>query len=266
MAYIDTENGRANYYANEFDFDTMILEAPYTSKKYMDAIDEAISAGYKILVIDSISHEWIWCNETVNAMPGNSWANWGRIKRDNHNKFAEKIIQSPIHIIATARGKDKWLTEEKNGKQTPKKVGEGVVQEDNTEYNYTVTFQLAQDTNIASCSKDNTHIFEGRYEVLTEKDGNALYHWANSGDAVVATVKTTEEMPAEQFEKAEVPEETIDVVIAEITATFKSKMESGVDKETMYSAIAEVNGGKKSWMGIKDISKAKEILEIVQKF
>ena len=29
--------------------------------------------------------------------------------------------------------------------------------------------------------KDNTGLFNNRYDVLTEKDGEALYDWANSG-------------------------------------------------------------------------------------
>lgn len=262
IAYIDTENNRSAYYADQFDFDSMVLDAPYSSKKYIEAIDEAIDAGYKVLVIDSTSHEWMWCNETVNAMPGNSFQNWGRVKRDHHNKFAEKVIQSPIHIICTARGKDKWTTEDKNGKMAPKKVGEGIVQEDNTEYNYTLTFQLSQDTNIAACSKDNTHLFEGRYEVLTEKDGENIYKWANSGNAVVATVKTSDEAP-DKFEK---PECDINTIIKDITDTFKASMERGVSKDDMYSAIAKINNGNKSWMSVKDVGKAKEILELVKSF
>jgi hypothetical protein len=35
----------------------------------------------------------------------------------------EKILQAPLHIIATVRGKDEYVLEEKNGKQVPKKVG-----------------------------------------------------------------------------------------------------------------------------------------------
>lgn len=70
IAYIDTENNRSAYYADQFDFDSMVLNTPYSSKKYIEAIDEAIDAGYKVLIIDSTSHEWMWCNETVNSMPG----------------------------------------------------------------------------------------------------------------------------------------------------------------------------------------------------
>ena len=70
IAAIDTENGRIKYYANDFDFDDLQLEEPYTSEKYIEAIQAAIDAGYRTIIVDSISHEWMWCNETVNKMPG----------------------------------------------------------------------------------------------------------------------------------------------------------------------------------------------------
>ena len=181
IAAIDTEAGRIRYYANEFDFSDMQLTEPFTPEKYIEAINEAVSSGFKVLIIDSISHEWNYCVDIHDKMPGNSWTNWSRVT-PRHDAFIEKILQAPIHIIATVRGKDEYVLEEKNGKQTPKKVGLGFKQRDGVEYNYTATFNIAQDTHIAEATKDNTHIFEGRYEVLTEKDGEALYDWANTGE------------------------------------------------------------------------------------
>lgn len=181
IAAIDTEAGRIRYYANEFDFSDMQLTEPFTPEKYIEAINEAVNSGFKVLIIDSISHEWNYCVDIHDKMSGNSWTNWSKVT-PRHDAFMEKILQAPIHIIATVRGKDEYVLEEKNGKQTPKKVGLGFKQRDGVEYNYTATFNIAQDTHIAEATKDNTHIFEGRYEVLTEKDGEALYDWANTGE------------------------------------------------------------------------------------
>lgn len=181
IAAIDTEAGRIRYYANEFEFSDMQLTEPFTPEKYISAIEDAVNSGFKVLIIDSISHEWNYCVDIHDKMPGNSWTNWSKVT-PRHDAFMEKILQAPIHIIATVRGKDEYVLEEKNGKQTPKKVGLGFKQRDGVEYNYTATFNIAQDTHIAEATKDNTHIFEGRYEVLTEKDGEALYDWANAGE------------------------------------------------------------------------------------
>lgn len=214
IAYIDTENNRSLYYANEFDFSQAPLEEPYEPRKYIDAIQSAIDAGFKVVVIDSLSHEWLWCNDTVNNMAGNSFQSWGKVKTKFHFPFMEYILQSPCHIIATARGKDKWTLDEKDGKKTPRKVGEGSVQSDDTEYNYTVTFNLAQDSHIATCTKDNTHIFEDRFAVLTEADGKRIYEWANTGEVpapkkVVSAIQTPSEIEQKQNEL----KETIDVVL-----------------------------------------------------
>ena len=112
IAAIDTENGRIRYYANDFDFDDMQMDAPYSPEKYMAAIDEAVKAGYRVLIIDSLSHEWSFCLDLVNNMPGtNSYTKWKTVT-PRHDAFKEKILQSPIHIIATVRGKDEyvWIT------------------------------------------------------------------------------------------------------------------------------------------------------------
>ena len=182
IAYIGTEGSRNKYYADEFDYDLLELEEPFECEKYIEAIDAAVEAGYKVLIIDSMTHEWKWLNDVHDKMPGNSFTNWGKLK-PRHHKFMDKVLNSPIHIIATARGKDDWVLEDKNGKQVPKKVGMGQQQDKDISYEYTVSLMIAQDTHVASADKDNTKLFDGRFEVLTEKDGVRLYEWANKGDA-----------------------------------------------------------------------------------
>ena len=182
IAYIGTEGSRNKYYADEFDYDLLELEEPFECEKYIEAINAAVEAGYKVLIIDSMTHEWKWLNDVHDTMPGNSFTNWGKLK-PRHNKFMDKVLNSPIHIIATARGKDDWVLEDKNGKQVPKKVGMGQQQDKDISYEYTVSLMIAQDTHVASADKDNTKLFDGRFEVLTEKDGVRLYEWANKGEA-----------------------------------------------------------------------------------
>lgn len=276
VALIDTENGRASYYADDFDFDRLILEAPYTSKKYMEAIDMAIDAGYKVLIIDSLTHEWVWCNETVNNMPGMGGANkWLKVKTQFHNPFVEKVIQSKIHIFATARGSTKFDKTD-DGKLDYKKFTDGIAQDKDTEFNYTASFMLDQQSHVATCSKDNTHLFENRFEVLTEKDGILLYKWCKSDNAVKASVKTTETMSnmdeveaAQAYARAQKEANTnlnVEEVVGKITSTFKSIMDSGVDKEILYNIVAENNGGKKNWMGIKDLTTAQNILTALENY
>ena len=113
IAYIGTEGSRDKYYADKFNYDLLQLDEPFTTDKYIEAIDDAVKSGYKVLIIDSLTHEWKWLNETHDKMPGNSFTNWGKLK-PRHHAFMEKILHSPIHVIATARGKDDWVLEDKN--------------------------------------------------------------------------------------------------------------------------------------------------------
>lgn len=54
----NTEAKRGYYYANEFDYDIVDIEAPHNPEKYVELIDFAVQEGYGILIIDSASHEW----------------------------------------------------------------------------------------------------------------------------------------------------------------------------------------------------------------
>ncbi len=184
IALIDTESRRSTYYAKEFDFDILDLKAPFTPERFVEAINMAVDAGYKILVIDSITHEWSGkggCLEIHSKIPGNSYIAWGKVT-PRHEMFTDTIIDSPIHVFATVRGDDKYVLEEVNGKQVPRKVPLGYDQRKNTEYLFTVSFMLEQDSHIATAVKDNTHIFEDRNDILTEKHGENLCKWANDGD------------------------------------------------------------------------------------
>ncbi len=255
IAYIGTEGSRNKYYANEFNYDLLELEEPFECEKYMAAIDEAVEAGYKVLIIDSMSHEWKWLNDVHDKMPGNSFTNWGKLK-PRHHKFIDKILNSPIHVIATARGKDDWVLEDKGGKQVPKKVGMGQQQDKDISYEYTVSLMISQDTHVASADKDNTHLFDGRYEVLTEKDGERLYEWANQGET------PTPKAPKPTYSETSVDE-------TDILKDVKSEIISlctqlgGTKNETLMATLKEfVPSGNPN--ALKSVEKAKECLTKVK--
>lgn len=204
IAAIDTENGRLKYYANEFDFDTLTLEEPYTPEKYIDAINDAVSGGYAVVIIDSTTHEWSYCKELVSKIPGaNEFTKWKSIT-PRHNAFVEKILQAPIHTICTVRGKDAYVLEtQENGKVAPKKKAGGIDQRGSElEYNSTLAFMIDQEAHVAQVMKDNTSLFDGKYDILTEKHGEMLYAWANDGQAVVPkiVIETQEEIDAKELQ------------------------------------------------------------------
>ena len=75
------------------------------------------------------------------------------------------------------------VKDEKTGKSAVQKLGVGAKQRDGFEYEFTCTFLIDQKTNAAETQKDNTHIFEGQGStILTEKHGEEIIKWANSGE------------------------------------------------------------------------------------
>ena len=55
---IDTENKRLDLFKDDFKFKKIDLKPPYSSNRYIAAVDAAIEAGADVLVIDQISFEW----------------------------------------------------------------------------------------------------------------------------------------------------------------------------------------------------------------
>ena len=195
----NTEKSRGRYYANEFDYEITNVDAPHEPEKYVDLIDQVVKLGYDILILDSSSHEWEGkggCLE-LQQLAGGTYQAWAKVT-PRHDKFLLAIAESPIHIIATMRGKDQYEMEKNdNGKITVTKLGVGAKQRDGFEYEFTSTFLIDQKDSHAIAQKDNTHLFEkaGRI-LLSEKDGKDIISWANSGKGYTPKVYKDSQLPA----------------------------------------------------------------------
>lgn len=181
----NTEAKRGYYYANEFDYDIVDIQAPHNPEKYVELINFAQSEGYDILIIDSSSHEWEGkggCLE-LQQQAGGTYQAWAKVT-PRHNKFITAIADSKIHIIATMRGKDQYeMNKDERGRTSVQKLGVGAKQREGFEYEFTCTFLIDQKTSMAAPQKDNTHIFENDGErLLSESDGVRIIKWCNQGD------------------------------------------------------------------------------------
>ena len=253
IGYIGTEGDRDRLYADKFDYDLLQLSDPnYSPEDYIKAIDMAIDAGYKVLVIDSTSHEWKYLTDMSQKMgnSSNSFLNWSKLK-PRHQKFMDKVLMSPIHIIATARGKTEWVLETKNGKQTPTKVGMGQQQDKDVSYDYQVSLMIQQDTHLAEVDKDNSQIFDGKIELLSEKHGHLLYDWANSGQ--IATPKPQKSYETVEVDNTELLKSIKQQIISKATELGGSKNTSMM--ELIRSVIPSGNPN-----AIKDLEKARNLL------
>jgi hypothetical protein len=250
IAFIGTESSRDRYYAEEFDYDLLQLKPPFTPESFINAIDLAINEGYKVVVLDSLTHEWAGQGgvlEIHSKIPGNSYTAWGKVT-PRHNKFMDKIIESDVFVIATVRGKDKYVLEEENGKQVPKKVGLGYTQRDDTEYLFTTTFNIDQSTHVASSVKDNTHIFENANEVLTKEHGKKIFEWAAGGN-LDEKIKAVQESIDEGKQKQALNEQK------EADELAKNKTKSA-KKETKTEKVADIIGETDSSVDAKQLIQA----------
>lgn len=181
IAVIDTENHSSELYSHLGKYNVLHVEEPFTPERYIEAIQLCEKGGMEVVIIDSITHEWMNILEAHSKMTGNSYTNWSKLT-PRHNAFVNYILQSPIHIIGTIRSKQEYVLSEKNGKQVPEKVGLKGVTRDGIDYEFTLVFEIDIKNN-AIATKDRTSIFKGTPEfVITSKTGKKILDWCNDGD------------------------------------------------------------------------------------
>lgn len=153
VAVIDTERGSASKYADLYQFDT--LELPdFDPRRYVEAIRAAAEAGYKVLVIDSLSHAWIGKGGALEMhdlavdrqKTKNTFTAWREVT-PHHNALVEAILQAPLHVIATMRSKVEYVQEkdERTGKTQVRKVGMAPIQREGLDYEFDVVGDLDYD-------------------------------------------------------------------------------------------------------------------------
>lgn len=118
---IDTEAGRAKHYADQFKFDHGDLEPPFTPDRYTEAIQAADKAGYPVIVVDSMSHEWAgegglldWQENEIQRMAGDDWKKREAVKiaawikpKSSHKKMVQRLLQVRAHLILCFRAEEK---------------------------------------------------------------------------------------------------------------------------------------------------------------
>lgn len=198
IAAIDTEHGSLSMYSDVGEFDVMELSAPFSPDRYCAAIHEAEQAGYDVLIIDSITHEWSGeggCLDIKDKLPGaNDWAKWAKLT-PMHQRFIETMLQSPLHIIATVRSKTEWTLDENK----PKKIGTAPQQRDGMDFEFTMVFTVQSGNHVASVTKDRTGQFDGFLQVIDETTGKRISDWLGSGaeaPAPTAPADDTEQLRA----------------------------------------------------------------------
>lgn len=263
IAFIGTEGDRDKLYAGKksphgdyyYDYDLLQLDE-FSPESYIAAIDEAIDSGYKVIIIDGLAQEWKFINDLHDKMPGNSFTNWGKLK-PRHHKLNEKILTAPAHILCSARGKDEWVLEEKNGKQVPKKVGLGSQTDKDITYEVMLSLQIDQDTHVAHADKDNTGLWGmDRYSVINAKDGEALFDWCDTGVAPTPkapTIKKSVDITMDDEETIATYKKQITEKITELGGQKNSDIMDYFSKNGNYNRFKDMNKLKQYYADICNI-------------
>lgn len=153
IGFLDTENKRGSLYADILDGPFMIgdLYAPFSPTRYSAAIKEFQEAGVKVLVIDSISHEWEGeggCDDIANAPKSNGEprkvANWIGAKRQ-HKSFMNTLLYCPMPVIVCIRAREKVKVIKINGKEEFVPQGLQPICEKNFMFEMTASFLIEEE-------------------------------------------------------------------------------------------------------------------------
>lgn len=193
IALIDTEHERGRFYAERDDLNTgaflyASLTPPYSADRYIAYVNEAAKAVGEngVVIVDSFSHAWdneggvLEYKSEVAKRPGKTdytaWDDAGKVQ----NKLVNSILSEKCHTLVTMRTKMAYAMElNDRGKNVPVKIGLAPVQRDNTEYEFDICFQIAQN-HIASISKDTTFL-DGWSGIITSELGTQLNEFLSQG-------------------------------------------------------------------------------------
>lgn len=207
FAVVDTESGRARHYADRFRFDHADISAPFRPENYLEAIIAAESAGYPVIVVDSVSHVWAgdggvidWQEEELDRMAGDNWqkreackfASWIKPKTA-HKKMVSRLLQLRAHVILCFRAEPKVEIQKADGKTkiVPKVTATSVdgwipVCEKMLPFELTASFLLTADRPgvVKPIKLQEQHRpFVPLEEPITEETGRQLGEWARGGNS-----------------------------------------------------------------------------------
>jgi hypothetical protein len=193
IAIIDTENGSANLYSELGEYNTLNLESPYSPERYIEALKTCEKASMKVIIIDSITHEWNGkggCLQ-IHEKLGGRFQDWARIT-PRHQAFVDAILQSKCHVITTVRKKiDYSMDKDSNGRTKVVKVGLKDITREGLDYEMTLNFEIINDNHLVIASKDRTGLFMNRPEfVISSGTGKVLKNWCMDGEKVTDKLDT----------------------------------------------------------------------------
>jgi hypothetical protein len=195
VGLLDTENRRGRLYANILvdgngeiqPFLVGDMDAPFSPKRYSDAIMEFQAAGVEVLVIDSGSHEWEGtggCEDI--AFAGQAVATKWNVAKREHKAFMNVALQCDMHIIFCIRAREKvdMNARDATGKKIVKSLGVQPICEKNFMFEMTASLLMCDEgtmQDVIKCPSELRGILGRGNDYITSADGKALREWVDGG-------------------------------------------------------------------------------------
>jgi hypothetical protein len=185
---IDTEHGRMRLYADRYRFKHADLLRDQSPDAFMRAFDVAESQKAEVIIVDSVSHEWIGKGGVLSM--ADKFGDWKKV-RPKHNDFVERILVSPAHVIVCIRAKMKYaVTEEEDTRpnrsgtrQVISKLGLGPVQDEQLLYEFDVVGDIDVVTHETTFSNRCDPLVGQTMSLVPGKPvADILSAWLESGD------------------------------------------------------------------------------------
>lgn len=195
VVIVDTEGGRAGLYADNKNirkvlpnsYETLEMDQPYHPRRFIEAIDLAENAGYKVCIIDSGSDSWDGVGGCTDIAEKDK--QWSNAKKWN-KRMMTRAKTSNMHIIWLLKAQEKTKIVDKSrslsGKQEYIDLGVLPIWEKNNFYPMLLGFSIDPKTHIATavkCHDDLWHLFREPH-LLDKGDGEKLRQWNESGQPV----------------------------------------------------------------------------------
>jgi hypothetical protein len=266
---IDTEQGSSDIYSDLHQFDVIDLVPPFTPEAYCDAIAQAEAAGYEVIVVDSITHEWngsggiLELKDQLAAAKyrGNSWSAWSELT-PRHRKFIDAMLRSPAHVIACGRSKTETAQVDEGGRKKVVKLGMAVEQRDGLEFEFTVVLDIVHDGHYAVASKDRTRLFTGDPRPITVEHGRALAAWLEGGEpdagppAATAPAAATPAPPMVAKALAAVGEATTPEVLDGLAGRLAGHVKAGRVSDEWAAVVAAAIDERRDAIGSAAVAEA----------
>ena len=184
LGFLDTENRRGRLYSDilQEPFKIASMEPPFSPDRYIEGIKAFEKAGCKVLVIDSVTHEWEGtggCEEIATA--GDPKVPRWNLAKLQHKRFMNALLQSSMDIICCIRAREK--VDMKNPRDI-KQLGLQPICEKNFMYEMTASVRMEDEGRsqvVLKCPEALRSIMGRCKDYLTIEDGVKLRQWIDGG-------------------------------------------------------------------------------------